>query len=264
MIRAVVVEDEPVTARHLATLLADTWQVDVVGIATNGQEGLRLCLELHPNAVFVDINLPEQQGMSLAAQLTALPGSPRLVFIAASSDSAPDAFRLQAVDYLLKPLSRLQVAEAIYRLLAFLRPLEFGSFYGSVSCGGGILAPKKLPLTSTASELLPVKDLDRDQIRLLARHEIVSVQRRKRRTWIHTVLEEFSTYYSLADLIHWLGGDPFIQLGRDAVVNLRAVEKVSRSGPRIYRVKVRDRLGSEIRASRAGAARLTATLKDRR
>jgi len=59
---------------------------------------------------------------------------------------------------------------------------------------------------------------------------------------------------------HRLGGDPFIQLGRHGVVNLRAVEYVNRSGDRNYRVRLHDRLGSEIKASRTGAARLTAAL----
>jgi hypothetical protein len=52
-----------------------------------------------------------------------------------------------------------------------------------------------------ANELLPVKDADRDQIRLLARREVVAVLRRERRTWVHTVREEFATYFPLADLM---------------------------------------------------------------
>jgi hypothetical protein len=47
--------------------------------------------------------------------------------------------------------------------------------------------------TDAANELLPVKDIDRDQIRLLARREVVAVLRRERRTWVHTVREEFAT-----------------------------------------------------------------------
>jgi hypothetical protein len=50
------------------------------------------------------------------------------------------------------------------------------------------------------------------------------VLRRDRRTWVHTVREEFATYYPLADLMRWLGGDP---IGRHAIVNLRAIERVT-------------------------------------
>jgi two-component system LytT family response regulator/two-component system response regulator LytT len=115
-----------------------------------------------------------------------------------------------------------------------------------------------------ANELLPVKDLDRDRIRLLARREVVAVLRRERRTWVHTVREEFATYYPLAELVQWLGGESFIQLGRHAIVNLQAIERVTHYGDRLYRVGLRDRVGTEITASRSGAARLAAVLKTQR
>jgi len=112
-----------------------------------------------------------------------------------------------------------------------------------------------------ANELLPVKDLDRDQIRLLARREVVAVLRRERRTWVHTVREEFATYHPVADLLRWLGGDPFVQIGRHAVVNLQAIERAIHYGDRLYRVRLRDRASTEITASRTGAARLAPVLK---
>ncbi len=124
----------------------------------------------------------------------------------------------------------------------------------------GATTPDKMNFTGTANELLPVRDVDRDQIRLLARYEIAAVLRRDRRTWVHTVREEFATYYPLGDLMGWLGGDPFIQVGRHAVVNLRAIDRINHYGDRLYRVRLRDRLGTEITASRTGAARLAAGL----
>ena len=115
-----------------------------------------------------------------------------------------------------------------------------------------------------ADELLPVKDADRGRIRLLARHEVAAVLRRRRRTWIHTVREEFATYYPVGDLMRWLDGDPFIQIGRHAIVNLQAIERVTHYGDRLYRVRLRDRVGTEMTASRTGAARLAAVLKTQR
>jgi DNA-binding NarL/FixJ family response regulator len=128
-IRAVIVEDEPLAAQYLAALLEDTCQVEIVGSATESEAGLRLCAELRPDAVFVDINLPGKDGVSLATQLAMLPQPPRLVFTTGSANRATDAFRLEAVDYLLKPLDPEQVTEAVNRLLAYLRPMlrqDFG------------------------------------------------------------------------------------------------------------------------------------------
>jgi two-component system response regulator LytT len=261
MIRTVVIEDDPLAARNMATLLDDTWQMNVIGIATSGVEGLCLCAQLRPDAVFLDINVSCKEGDSLATQLAMLAQPPRIVFTALNAEHAAGAFRLQAVDYLLKPLDPSQVAEAANRLLAHVRPFEFGSFLGSSSRSRAVLIPDKTGSTETAQGLLPVTDVDRDQIRLIARHEIVAIVRRERRTWIHTVLEEFATYYSLAELVDWLRGDPFVQVGRHAVVNLRAVERIKRCGDRLYHLRLRDRVGTQITASRKGASRLPAVFK---
>src|SRR6476659_1278662 len=123
-IRAVIIEDEPLAVQYLAALLDDTCQVEVVGTAAESEAGLRLCAELRPDAVFVDINLPGKDGLSLAKQLAMLPQPPRLVFTTGNANRATDAFRLEAVDYLLKPLDPEQVTEAVSRLLAYLRPFE--------------------------------------------------------------------------------------------------------------------------------------------
>jgi two-component system, LytTR family, response regulator LytT len=260
-IRAVIVEDEPLAAEYLAALLDDTCQVEVVGTATECETGLRLSAELRPDAVFVDINLPGRDGLSLATQLAMLPQPPRLVFTTGNANRAADAFRLEAVDYLLKPLDPDQVSESVNRLLALLRPFEAESLPPQSPREGGAEAVDKLQFAGGAGELLPVKDADRDKIRLLSRREITAVLRRDRRTWVHTVREEFATYYPLADLMRWLGGDPFIQIGRHAVVNVQSIEQVTHYGDRLYRVHVRDRSGTYITASRTGAVRLAAVLK---
>src|SRR5271157_4011276 len=263
-IRAVIVEDEPLAAEYLATLLDDTWQVEVVATATDSETGLRLCAELRPDAVFLDINLPGKDGVSLATQLAMLPQPPRLVFTTGNASRATDAFRLEAVDYLLKPLDPEQIMEAVNRLLAYLRPFESGPSPNSSDHAKEGPKRDKMHFSGTANELLPVKDVDRDRIRLLARREVTAVLRRDRRTWIHTVREEFSTYYPLAVLMRWLGGDPFVQIGRHAVVNLQAIDHVTHYGDRLYRVRLRDRIGTEITASRTGAARLAAVLNTKR
>src|ERR1700722_11097334 len=263
-IRAVIIEDEPLAAQYLAGLLDDTCQVEVVGTAAESEVGLRLCADLRPDAVFLDIKLPGKDGVSLATQLAMLPQSPRLVFTTGDAGRAPDAFRLDAVDYLLKPLDPEQVTEAVNRLLAHLRPFESNPSPLSARSGDSVPAPDKILFTGSDSDLLSVKDVDRDQIRLLARREIVAVLRRDRRTWVHTVREEFATYYPLVDLVRWLGGDPFIQIGRHAVVNLQAIEHVTHDGDRLYRLRLRDRVGTEITASRTGAVRLAAFLKTHR
>jgi hypothetical protein len=78
--------------------------------------------------------------------------------------------------------------------------------------------------------VLPVKEVDRDQIRLLARREVAAVLGRERRTWVPYRAGRVCDLYPVTDLIRWLGGDPFIQIGRHAVVNLQAIERVTHYG----------------------------------
>jgi two-component system, LytTR family, response regulator LytT len=259
-IRAVIIEDEPLAAQYLVSLLDETCQVEVVGSATESEGGLQLCADLQPDAAFVDIRLPATDGVSLATRLAMLPRPPLLVFTTGDANRAADAFRLGAVDYLLKPLDPDQVTETVNRLLTHLRPFVTVSYPG-VKDQTQATGSKNTDSFDPANELLAVKDKDRDQIRLLSRREIVALIRRERRTWVHTVREEFPTYYPLTDLIGWLGGHPFIQIARHAAVNLRAIESITHYGDRLYRVRLRDRAGTELTASRSGASRLAGILK---
>jgi two-component system, LytTR family, response regulator LytT len=260
MIRTVIIEESAVAVEQLLKVLGDFQQVKIIGVATAGGAGLELCNELCPDAVFLDINLSDQAGILLATRLAALQDAPRLVFTANSSARAAYAFRLEAVHYLIKPLDRLQISEAINRLLVQLQPIEFGSLIGF---SNAVLPLETVVFSDSSHELLPVTSVDRDQIRLLARHEIVAVLRWKRRAWIHTVLEEFPTYYLLAQLMRWLKGEPFIQVGRHAIVNLRGIQQLWRQSGRLYRLRLHDRTGTVVNASRSGSTRLLAAFKAR-
>jgi CheY-like chemotaxis protein len=143
MIRAVVIAEEPLSAQQMASLVDDTRRVKVIGTATDGLEGLRLCNQLLPEAVFLVTNVSGYAGVSLATQLTMLAQPPRLVFSAGNTAHAVEAFRLKAVDYLLKPLDPLEVAEAVERLMVQLRPLEFGSFLDPASRPDATLIPAR-------------------------------------------------------------------------------------------------------------------------
>jgi DNA-binding LytR/AlgR family response regulator len=83
-------------------------------------------------------------------KLAMLPQPPRLVFTTGNANRATDAFRLEAVDYLLKPLDPEQVTEALNRLLAYLRPFEAASSPGSGDHANGVPAADKMRFTGAA------------------------------------------------------------------------------------------------------------------
>lgn len=122
MVRVLVIEDEPHALRHLVKMLTELPGVQVIGEASNGIEGLAKITELNPDAVFLDIRMPGIDGIELMRQMPE--PSPALVFTTAHRDHALDAFDGGAVHYLLKPISRVRVAQAISRIQPRLDPLQ--------------------------------------------------------------------------------------------------------------------------------------------
>lgn len=122
MIRVVVVEDEPLARQHLADMLSELPGIEVVATAENGREGLAVIAEQRPDAVFLDIEMPGIKGIELMQLL--LEPRPAVVFVTAYPEHAVEAFAGGAVHYLLKPISRVGVAQAISRIRPKDEPLQ--------------------------------------------------------------------------------------------------------------------------------------------
>lgn len=122
MIRIVVVEDEPLARQHLVELLSELPGVAVVASAENGRLGLAAIAEHQPDAVFLDIEMPGIKGTELMHMLPE--PRPALVFVTAYPQHAIEAFAGGAVHYLLKPISRVGVAQALSRIRPKDEPLQ--------------------------------------------------------------------------------------------------------------------------------------------
>jgi DNA-binding LytR/AlgR family response regulator len=118
-LRALVVDDEPRARARLRRLLEPHSDVVVIGEAQTGAEAVAKTLELRPDIVFLDVNMPELSGTDAAARLRDyLPQSvrPAVVFTTAHAEHAVEAFALESVDYLLKPVERDRLAETLRRV----------------------------------------------------------------------------------------------------------------------------------------------------
>lgn len=122
MIRIIVIEDEPLAREHLVELLGELPGVAVVASAENGRLGLAAVAEHQPDAVFLDIEMPGIKGTELMHMLPE--PRPSLVFVTAYPQHAIEAFAGGAVHYLLKPISRVGVAQALSRIRPKDEPLQ--------------------------------------------------------------------------------------------------------------------------------------------
>ena len=112
MLKAILIDDEPDCVRLLALQLKEHCPgVQVIAQLTSSEAGLEAILNLEPNIVFLDIEMPEMNGFTLLEQLDDIPFS--LIFVTAYNEFALKAFRFSALDYLLKPLDAVELKEAV-------------------------------------------------------------------------------------------------------------------------------------------------------
>ena len=100
--KAIIIDDERLARQELKHLLeAHKDSITVIGEATNGKEGINLIKELDPDLIFLDIQMPEMNGFEMLKKLEEIP---KVIFVTAYDDHAIEAFKINALDYLLKPV----------------------------------------------------------------------------------------------------------------------------------------------------------------
>ncbi|MDO9433666.1 MAG: LytTR family DNA-binding domain-containing protein [Pseudomonadota bacterium] len=112
--RVLLVDDEPAALERLKALLAQIGDVTIIGAVTDGPAGLAAISQEKPDVVLLDIQMPELNGLSVAAQIPPA-HRPEIVFVTAFEMYAPDAFEVEAADYLLKPVRFDRLRQAIER-----------------------------------------------------------------------------------------------------------------------------------------------------
>ncbi|HJU65424.1 MAG TPA: LytTR family DNA-binding domain-containing protein [Gemmatimonadaceae bacterium] len=119
-IRALVVDDEPLARTHLRKLLSTDPDVVVVGECGNGSDAIAAIREQEPDLLYLDIQMPELDGFAVVSAVGA-EQMPVIVFVTAHDEYALEAFRVHALDYLLKPVDRGRFTSTLERAKAQIR-----------------------------------------------------------------------------------------------------------------------------------------------
>jgi DNA-binding LytR/AlgR family response regulator len=216
--RVIVVDDEPLARGELIRLIGEDETFHVVGEASNGQEALELIEQIHPDVVFLDIDMPKMNGLEVASRLSRAEKPPILVFATAYHQHAVEAFELNAVDYVLKPYETSRLQKTFQRLKA-----------------GASKSPMREKLQRLESSLV-----QKGALKKLVGHN----RNRKDRIVIHPEdVFYFHAHYAevtarladqelivnapLKDIAAMLDPDRFAQTHKAYLVNLDKVEKVS-------------------------------------
>ena len=119
-IRAILVDDEPLARRRLRSLLDSDDEIEIVGEYGNGRDAARAIREQSPDLVFLDIQMPELDGLGVVREV-GVDAMPPVVFVTAFDEHALKAFEVHALDYLLKPVDRARFAATIRRAKGQIR-----------------------------------------------------------------------------------------------------------------------------------------------
>lgn len=114
--RVLIVDDEPLARSRLSRLLAQIPGYQLVAEAENGAQALQLCTDLTPDLVFLDIEMPGADGLSVAADLARIQPPPAVIFVTAHPQHALAAYQVAPADYLLKPIGLAQLQICLERL----------------------------------------------------------------------------------------------------------------------------------------------------
>lgn len=117
-LRTLIVDDEPLAVERMQVICARIPHLAVVGTASDGAAALRLVEALHPDLVLLDMTMPELDGLGVARRLARQASRPAVIFVTAHDHFAVEAFDLDAVDYVLKPVAPDRLGRAIERALA--------------------------------------------------------------------------------------------------------------------------------------------------
>jgi len=251
-----VVDDEQLAREELCYQLDRLGEVEVVAQAGNGLEALSAVERSQPDVVFLDIQMPGLSGFEVARRLLESPDhTPALVFVTAFDQHAVEAFEVNAVDYLLKPVDAGRLEQALVRARRRL----------SLDRPG--------PLNEQLEQLVKMmsnRQIRRDQVavrvgeRFLLVHaeEIIYASLADESINIVTgQVTGMSNYRTLDELQARLDPDVFWRVHRSHLVNINKIKEIVPWFSRNYLLRMKDAKGTEIPVSRAQTKRLREYLK---
>lgn len=202
MLKAIIVDDEAPARSELKFLLDELDQTEVVAEAASVREAIEKLKEYPCDLMFLDISMPEASGLQLAEALQHLKFPPAVVFVTAYSEFAIDAFKVNAIDYLVKPVESERLAQAIARVREH------------VALHVKVQKLERIPVEKAGKKIL----ISIDSIRyVMARDDYAYLQ---------TDTDRYFSTVSLAQLEKRLDGHGFFRVHRGYLVNLSLVTEV--------------------------------------
>ena len=241
---AIIVDDEQLARDELSFLLKQFPDIEVIGTGANGLEALRLIEKLEPDVAFLDVQMPGLDGLGVIrkAREMGLP-LPHFILATAYDQYAIQAFRLEAMDYLLKPVDKerlLETVERVRRVFQERRKPEVAE------------VPQRIKLLVKSGNRSFIVDAQ-DVVFATIDNGLI--------TMVATSVEGLSNYHTLEELQSALDPEVFWRVHRSYLVNIHRIKEVIPWFKSSYQIRMDDKKQTEIPVSRVQTKRLRALLK---
>lgn len=229
LLRTILVDDEPLALERLAVFFKDIEGAEVVGTARDGREAAETIERLKPDLAILDIQMPEQNGLRVAATLPE-DDRPEIIFVTAFEQYAPDAFEVEAADYLLKPVRFDRLWQAVERAKRRKRLRALAGRAEAMDAGGerggahedGLWVP-----TRNGAVFVPVETID-------------WIEAQRDYVMLHTATRSHIVRLSMRSLEEKLDPAELIRVHRSAFARPSNVVEVQRMGKTINALMLRD------------------------
>lgn len=234
-LRTIIVDDEPLALNLLRAKLAKIPEIDIIAECKNGREAIEATMDLAPDLLFLDIQMPGIEGFGVIKKLQS-DVVPMVVFTTAFEQYALDAFDVHAVDYILKPLDEERIQRAIKRAIVRRETEEDALNKSRIISAIDSINERDNKEITTADMSLPKVDTgkverkivikDRDDITLLKQTDIEWVDAAGDYVCVHAQGVTHIKRCTLKNLLEDLDPEMFKRVHRSTIVNLNYIQKV--------------------------------------
>ncbi|WP_209349050.1 LytTR family DNA-binding domain-containing protein [Pontixanthobacter sp. CEM42] len=230
-LRTLIVDDEPLAVERMQVICAKLKDLAVVGTASDGSAALRLIEALKPDLVLLDMTMPEVDGLSVARALTDADHRPAIIFVTAHDNFAVEAFDLDAVDYVLKPVATDRLERAIERAMT----RRGASDAKASEWLAELWVPHRSELLRIEVSQVSRIDAERDYVRLY-----VGMPGEAERTYL--------LLQTIAGLEKRLNPEEFIRIHRSTILRRENIRGLRHDGLGVWSVELED--GEALRIGR--------------
>ena len=225
-LRTLIVDDEPLAIERMQVLCAEIDSLLVVGTASDGESALRLATKLSPDLLLLDMTMPGMDGLAVAREIAGHDEPPAVIFVTAHEDFAVEAFDLDAVDYVLKPVAADRLERAVARAVSRRGSRKRGDHRWLQE----FWVPRRSELLRIEASQVDRIDAERDYVRL------------------HVANRSYLLLQTIAGLEAKLDPEEFIRIHRSTILRREAIRGLRHEGLGVWSAELDD--GETLRIGR--------------